>query len=63
MCVYKYRERYCIERDSQDNLLLEVHDQKYLNTAAKARVMFLKHCYDYIILLRKKFTCYPNFSG
>lgn len=64
MCVYIHSHipTYTILRgNGQNNLLLEVHDQKYLNTAAKTRVMFLKHYYDYISLLLKTFTCLSSF--
>lgn len=64
MCVYIHSRipTYTILRgNGQNNLLLEVHDQKYLNTAAKTRVMFLKHYYDYISLLLKTFTCLSSF--
>ena len=64
MCVYihSHIHTYTILRgNGQNNLLLEAHDQKYLNTATKPRVMFLKHYYDYISLLLKTFTCLSSF--
>lgn len=62
ICIHIYTHNL-LRGKCQNDLLIELQDQSYLNTTAKVRMMFLKHPYDTSFFCLKSLCALSVFSG